>query len=130
MELRIPKNFAPQPSMAEINEKYARIIDKGNMIVHQSQKMKHEELMFKTHSYERFENLPSENNNSPLGGNLFVSGSSAPVCMIKERKHLSKKYKAPLPKTRRNKVPKNTILPLQGFGCTNLRYSFSLKYIS
>lgn len=58
-------------------------------------------------------------------GSLFISGSSAPICVFKEKRPAPKGYKAPLPKTKRSgatgKSNKNNVIPLQGFGCTNIR---------
>ena len=85
MELRGPSNLLSKPSFAEINEKYARIIDKSNLLVQKSQRMKNEDLMFKTHSYERLDNIAPDRERNHLGGNLFISGSSAPVCVMKEK---------------------------------------------
>ncbi len=115
-----PSSIHMQPEMAEINEKYAKIIDKGNQFVLQNQKFQKDDGMFRTQSFEKFQGV-NQVEPTPIGGNLFISGSSAPVCAVKERKALPKKYRAPLPKTRRNKMPKTSIPPLQGFGCTNMR---------
>jgi len=120
MELRGTKNLIPRPSITDISDKYGRIMDKGNQFVYQKHMIRQEEELFRTQSYDKFEKV--QNSDSlPARGNLFIAGSSAPVLAIKERKMAPKKYRAPLPKTRRGRIPKGGIPPLQGFGCTNIR---------
>ena len=79
MEIRNSKSLYPQPSFAEINDKYARIIDKGNQFVFQMQKMRQDDAMFRTQSKDSFDNQQPEPEMGLMGGSLFISGSSAPV---------------------------------------------------
>lgn len=88
-----PTSFHMNPALAEINEKcplYARVLDKGNQLTMQSQKAAKDDGMFRTHSFEKFQGL-AHVESTPIGGNLFISGSSAPVCGLKERKVGQKK---------------------------------------
>lgn len=102
-----------------------RIIERGNSYAYQIQKMRQDEVLLRTNSYDRIDN----NSGPELGigdGSLFISGNSAPICLVKEKRKPRPQYKAPLPKTRRSgkeKENKNVIPPIHGFGCTNLRYS-------
>lgn len=123
MEVKAQNRLATHTSFAEFNEKYARIIEQSSAYSYQIQRLRQEDILFRTQSHEKLDNEPAPE----LGigaGNLFISGSSAPICAKKEKRVAPKPFKAPLPKTRRNnqKKEKDSIPPLHGFGCTNMRY--------
>lgn len=91
--------------------------------MNQIHRIRHDDAIFRTQSHEKLDNTPDMNVNV-LGGNLFISGISAPVSILKERKAPPPKYKAPLPKTRKSNMKTNgsSIPPIHGFGNTNIRY--------
>lgn len=78
MEIRNSKNLYSQNSFSEINDKYTRIIDKGNQFAYQMQRMRQDDQMFRTQSKDSFEGTPGPELGL-MGGSLFISGSSAPV---------------------------------------------------
>ena len=91
--------------------------------MNQVHRIRNDDALFRTQSNEKIENSP-DMNITVLGGNLFISGISAPVSILRERKPPAPKYKAPLPKTRKSKAIMNnsSIPPIHGFGNTNMRY--------
>lgn len=119
MEVKPSNNLLAQTSFQDFNEKYAKMMERGNMYAYQIQKMRQDDNLFRTHSHDKLDQ-ESINDTSPGEGSLFISGSSAPICLVKEKRKPPKAYKAPLPKTRRSglkgKEGKFGIPPIHGFG--------------
>ena len=109
----------------DLNGKYGRIVGTDGLIPQKFLKLQHEDLLFRTQSQEKLNNEPLNEANSN-GSFLFITGSSAPICTVKEKRINQKPFKAPLPKTKRlptdGQDGKDYVLPLQGFGWTNNKY--------
>jgi hypothetical protein len=125
MEIRRSNKLKSQNSFSELNGKYAKIVDHGSDFGMHIQRIRQDDDIFRAQSHDKLDKVVDMNTNV-LGGNLFISGISAPVSIIRERKAPPKKYIAPLPKTRRNNIQNSSAIPpihpLHGFGSTNMRY--------
>lgn len=122
MDIRPNNAVFTASSFPDFNENYARIVEQGTAYAYQIQKLKPDDLMFRTQSHDKLEN-DSARGFSVTGGSLFISGCMAPITTKKQNNRAPRPFKAPLPKS---KKPKNSeqqpnFMPLQGFGCTNIR---------
>jgi hypothetical protein len=73
MDLKATNSMMAHSSFNDFNEKYAKIMEKSTLYAYQLQKLKNEEMMFRTNSQDRFDSQqPTEIRAS--GGNLFISG--------------------------------------------------------
>lgn len=123
-----PPFYANLFPSSDFSGKYARILGGDGVNPQKYAKQMKDDILFRTQSQEKINNDPLNEVNSN-GSFLFITGSWAPICTVKEKRVVSKPFKAPLPKTKRlpadDRENKDSVGPLQGFGCTNSRWEIN-----